>query len=127
MRVFLNRWFARFARKERISVTSLCEAIGRASTGLIDADLGGGIIKQRVARPGQGRSGGYRAVIVFRIADRAFFIAGFAKNERDNLRADEIHAMKEAARELLSLPDAMLDVLKSRQELTEIDCDAEAL
>jgi hypothetical protein len=63
MQVFKTKWFARFARNERIGAASLLEAIQRAERGLIDADLGGGLIKQRVARQGKGRSGGYRAVI----------------------------------------------------------------
>ena len=62
MEVFKTRWFARFARQERIADSSLREAIERAERGLIDADLGGGLIKQRVARPGRGRSGGYRVI-----------------------------------------------------------------
>lgn len=75
----------RFARRERIRDSSLCEAIRRAERGLIDADLGGGIIKQRVARPGQGRSGGYRTVLAYRSGDRAVFLYGFAKSERENI------------------------------------------
>ncbi|GIK97818.1 MAG: hypothetical protein BroJett029_20270 [Alphaproteobacteria bacterium] len=63
MRVFVTRQFGRFARSERMADDRLCVAIARAESGLIDADLGGGLIKQRVARPGQGRSGGYRTVV----------------------------------------------------------------
>ena len=80
-RILLNRWFQRFASKERISSAALIEAIDRADRGLIDADLGGGVIKQRVARPGQGRSGGYRTLILFRVGRRAVFAFGFAKSD----------------------------------------------
>jgi hypothetical protein len=66
MRIFKNKWFARFARKERIGDELLCQAIERAEKGLIDAELGGGVIKQRIARPGGGRSGGYRTIIAFK-------------------------------------------------------------
>ena len=65
---------------------SLRDAVERAERGLVDADLGGGIIKQRVARTGQGRSGGYRLLIAYRSGDRAVFLYGFGKNERDNHR-----------------------------------------
>lgn len=85
MRIFLNRWFARFARRERLSHGQLAEAITRAEQGLVDADLGGEVIKQRIARPGQGRSGGYRTIIAIRFEDRAFFIFGFAKSDREDL------------------------------------------
>ena len=73
MQVFKTRWLARFARHERIPDRSLLEAIARAERGLVDADLGGGLIKQRVARKGQGRSGGYRMLIAYRTKDRAVF------------------------------------------------------
>jgi hypothetical protein len=79
MRVLETRSFARFARRAAISDVSLCEAVDRAEKGLIDADLGGGIIKQRVARTGQGRSGGYRTLIAYRSRRRSIFIHGFAK------------------------------------------------
>jgi len=85
MRTFKTRWFARFARREGMSDEALREAIERAERGLIDADLGGGLIKQRIARPGGGRSGGYRTIIAYRIADRAVFLDGFAKSEQGNI------------------------------------------
>ena len=53
VRVFKNRWFEKFARKQEIDDGALREAIDRAEAGLVDADLGGGIIKQRVARKGE--------------------------------------------------------------------------
>lgn len=64
MRVFKNAWFDRFARKQGITDEALLEAITRVKRGLIDADLGGGVIKQRVARAGQGKSGGFRTIIL---------------------------------------------------------------
>ena len=71
LRVFATRVFARFASKERLDDKRLCEAIARAERGLVDADLGGNLIKQRVARPGGGRSGGYRMVIAYRASQRS--------------------------------------------------------
>ena len=94
MRVFLTKWMARFARREHISDESLCEAIARAEMGLVDADLGGGLNKQRIARAGKGRSGGYRTIIAYRRAGRAVFLFGFAKNERDNIGADELSELR---------------------------------
>ena len=90
MRVFKTRWLARFAARERIADDSLSEAIQRAARGLIDAELGSGIIKQRLARQGQGRSGGYRMLIAYRAGNRAVFLYGFAKNERENIGPDEL-------------------------------------
>jgi hypothetical protein len=85
MQVLKTRWFTKFARNEEIADASLREAIARAERGLIDADLGGGLIKQRVARRGQGRSGGYRVIVAYRAKGRAVFLFGFAKNERENI------------------------------------------
>jgi hypothetical protein len=98
LRVFRTKWFTRFARRERISDASLGEAVRRAERGLIDADLGGGVIKQRVARPGQGRSGGYRALIAYRPQARAVFVFGFAKSARDNVDEDELATLRDIAK-----------------------------
>ncbi len=95
MRIFKTKWLARYARRQRISDASLRETIERASRGSIDADLGGGIIKQRVARPGRGRSGGYRMLIAYRAGSRAVFLYAFAKNERDNIDPDELLTLRE--------------------------------
>ena len=101
MRVFKTRWMARFARKAGIEDALLVEAIERAERGLIDADLGGGVIKQRVGRPGHGRSGGYRVLIAVHVGDRAFFIYGFAKNERENVGPDELASFRDIAAQWL--------------------------
>jgi hypothetical protein len=80
MRIFKNKAFVRFARKSAISDAMLCQAIRDADRGLIGANLGGGVIKQRIARSGEGKSGGFRTLIVFRTRERAFFVHGFPKN-----------------------------------------------
>jgi hypothetical protein len=97
VRIFKTRWFARYVNRERIETALLVEAIERAGSGLIDADLGGHVIKQRVARQGKGRSGGYRTLIAFRSGTRAVFLYGFAKNERENIDASELATLKEIA------------------------------
>ncbi|AEB09816.1 hypothetical protein Desac_1985 [Desulfobacca acetoxidans DSM 11109] len=97
LRIFKTKWFMRFARDERIIDESLCQAIERAELGIVDADLGGGVIKQRVARPGQGRSRGYRMLIAYHAGDRAVFLYGFAKKERENIGDDELATLREIA------------------------------
>lgn len=72
----------------------LCAAISEVSRGLVDADLGGGVVKQRIARQGGGKSGGFHTIILFRVRESAFFVDGFAKNEQDNIRDDELVAFK---------------------------------
>jgi hypothetical protein len=95
VRIYKTKWVGRFTRRERIKDGDLAEAVRRAGRGLIDADLGGGIIKQRVARAGQGRSGGYRMLLAYRDEHRAVFLYGFAKSERENIWDDELQTLRE--------------------------------
>ena len=120
MRIFKNAWFRRFARRERITDQVLREAIDRAEDGITDADLGGGVIKQRIARSGQGKSGGYRTIIVFKKGDLAFFVYGYAKSERNNIDRGETDAFKRAAIQLLALSDEQIEMLIEKGALTEI-------
>jgi len=118
-RIFKTKWFQRFARRERIEDATLVDAVARAETGQVDADLGGGVIKQRIARAGQGKSGGYRTIVVFRRGDRAVFMYGFAKSERENIRADEEKEFKEAAKHVLGLTEKELVELVKRGDFVE--------
>lgn len=119
-RVFKTKWFQRFARKEKLADAVLIEAVDRAEKGQIDADLGGGVIKQRVARPGKGKSGGYRTIILFRRGERAVFMYGFAKSERDNIEADEEKQFKEAAKHVLALTEKQLAELVGEGDFVEV-------
>lgn len=121
--VFKSKWFQRFARKERIADATLLEAVARAEKGQVDADLGGGVIKQRVARPGQGKSGGYRTIMLFRRGERAFFVYGFAKSARDNIDESDERGFKELASVLLSASDEALTGLVSRGKFVEVNGD----
>lgn len=125
MRVVTTRSFARFSRRQRIGEDGLCEAIERAERGLIDAILGGGVIKQRIARKGRGRSGGYRALVVYRAGERAVFLYGFAKNERDNIDDDELARLRRAAEEILTWSDRQIAALLATGEWLEIECGDE--
>lgn len=119
-KVFKTRWFQRFARKERIRDAVLLDAVARAENGQVDADLGGGVIKQRIARPGQGKSGGYRTIIFFRQGARAVFVYGFAKSERANIDADEEKEFKEAARHVLQLTEKQITELVKEGDFVEV-------
>jgi hypothetical protein len=109
MRAFKTKWFARFARKQKILDATLVEAIERAERGLIDADLGGGLIKQRVARQGEGRSGGFRTLIAFRSDHVAVFAYGFGKNEQENIEGTQLEVLREIAIGWLSASNDGLD------------------
>ena len=122
-RIFKNKWFARFARKELISDETLCQAVHRLQQGLMDANLGGGVIKQRLPRQGSGSSGGYRSIILFRYEDRAFFVYGFAKSERDNIDEDELTAFRKLADAMLPLDWSAIDRLLKSKALVEVICN----
>ena len=125
MRTFKTKWLARFAKHEGIADSSLREAVARAERGLIDADLGGGLIKQRVARRGKGRSGGYRMLIAYRLMNRAVFLYGFAKNERDNIGADELLTAREIASSWLAADAKRIARALAEDELQEVPNDEE--
>jgi hypothetical protein len=118
-RVFKTRWFQRFARREKIRDAVLLDAVARAEKGQVDADLGGGVIKQRIARPGQGKSGGYRTIILFKRGQRAVFVYGFAKSERENIDADEEKQFKEAAHHVLQLTEKQITELVKEGDFVE--------
>lgn len=98
----------------------LHEAVKRAEQGKIDADLGGNLIKQRVARRGEGRSGGYRTLIAFRTPSRSVFLYGFAKNEKENISDEELDDLKKLTRLLLSYDDGELERAMAAKELIEV-------
>ena len=123
MRVFKVAWFVRFAKAEGITDRMLIDAAARAERGLVDARLGGEIIKQRIARPGQGRSGSYRAVLAFRLAERAVFLYGYSKSDRSNLRPDELAQFRRLARHVLALSDAQLAELVAQEKFEEVSFD----
>lgn len=103
----------------------MCEAVSRIEAGLIDADLGAGLMKQRVARLDAGKSGGYRTVLAFRTATRAVFIFGFAKSARDNIDDGDERALKALAKQVLGLADAEMDRLITASKFEEVICDGE--
>jgi hypothetical protein len=120
MRIFTNAWFGRFARKEKISPDVLLEAVDRAEKGLVDADLGGGVIKQRIARPGEGKSKGYRSIVLYRRGDKSFFVYGFPKSDLGNIRDDEAEQFKRAAKLVLALSDEQIRLLIENGQFEEV-------
>lgn len=120
MRIFKNAWFERFVRKQRIENAALLDAVRRAEQGMIDADLGGGVIKQRVARLGKGKSGGFRTIVLYRQEQRAFFVFGFAKSERANISNEEEVLFKKMAKEIFALSEEQIAALVASGRFSEI-------
>ena len=127
MRTFKTKPFVRFADREGVEDAALRDAVRRAGSGLVNADLGGGVIKQRIARRGQGRSGGFRTIVLFRRDDRAIFVYGFAKSDRENLRRDELRAFRMLAGEMLALDEAGLEAALANGTIIEVSCDGQAV
>ncbi|MCL1985260.1 MAG: type II toxin-antitoxin system RelE/ParE family toxin [Betaproteobacteria bacterium] len=120
MRIFKNKWFSRFARKEAISDESLYEAVKQIEAGSYDADLGAGVFKQRIARPGEGPSGGYRIILCLKLEKRTFFVYGFAKSDRANIAQDETREFKKLAKILFAMTDEQLERMLQNGDFDEL-------
>lgn len=119
----MTKGFARFARKAGLASESLCAAAVEVAAGEHDADLGGGVFKQRVARPGGGRSGGFRTIILFKVGGHSFFAHGFAKNEKANVSVKELKALKQLAAVYLGLSEDEIGAAVAAGELIEVSDD----
>jgi len=124
MAIYKTRWFDRWARKQGVGNLALCAAVREMTDGLYEADLGGGLLKKRIARAGQGKSGGFRTMVATNKGSRWIFVYGFPKNARSNIDKDEGEALKTLAAHLLSLTATGLGTAQSVGELMEVDCDA---
>jgi len=123
MRIFKRKNFARWQTGEDLPDAALCKAVKEMESGLIDADLGGFLYKKRVARPGSGKSGGYRTLLSARIGSRYVFLHGFAKNDKGNITQDEKKALQFAGKTFLELPaKALLKALQTGV-LMEVQCE----
>ncbi|WP_441623740.1 MULTISPECIES: type II toxin-antitoxin system RelE/ParE family toxin [unclassified Cupriavidus] len=109
-----------WAAKEGVTDAVLRVAVAEMAQGLVEADLGGHVYKKRVGLPGRGKRGGARTLLAFRIGDRAVFLYGYAKNERDNIDAQELKALKRLAAEVLGWTEAQLDVALAQGKLIEV-------
>jgi len=124
MAVYKARWFARWARKEGLTDVELREAVQEMASGLYEADLGGNLLKKRIARQGQGKSGGFRTLVATNKGGQWFFVYGFAKNERSNIDRDEEAALKKLASTLLTMPPPALNKALKADELIEVKYEA---
>ena len=120
MTAFMTKAFARFARKAALAGESLRTAAAEVAAGDYDADLGGGVFKQRVARPGGGKSGGFRTIILFKTGGHSFFAHGFAKNEKANVSVKELKALKQLAAVYLGLSNEEIEAAEAAGELIEV-------
>ena len=120
LRAFRNLAFARWTKKEGIANAVLAKAAKEVEAGLVDARLGGFLIKKRIAKPGAGKRGGYRIVMAYRQGARLFFLEGYAKNEKDDLDPAEVKALIMAGDVYMKLTDAELDRAVTAKKLLEV-------
>ena len=125
-RVFKTRYFSRWFRKIGLSDVALCQAVKEMEQGLIDANLGGGVVKKRLALPGRGKRGGARTLVATNKGDRWFFLYGFEKNERANITAEELEGLRVITRQLLGMTSEQLDEAVRDGSLQEICHDQES-
>ena len=125
-RAFKTRHFARWMRKTDLTNAVLCAAIDEMERGLVDADLGGHVLKKRVSLPNRGKSGSVRTLVATQKGSLWFFVYGFEKNERANISNKELEALQSLAEDLLKLTAKALDAQVVKGALEEIchDCQA---
>jgi hypothetical protein len=125
MSVYTTKEFSRFARKADLGGAELLEAARGVAFSQWDADLGGGVFKQRIAREGAGKSGGFRTIILFKVGGHSFFVHGFAKNEKANITPKELKALKKLAASFLGLDAEALEKARVAGEIIEVTSDGE--
>ena len=118
--IYKTRHFNRWARKATLSDEALCRAVSEIRRGLVDADLGGGIIKKRIALAGHGKRGNTRTLLATNRNDRWFFVFGFEKNERANISDNELEALRLLADDLLLLTDSQISEAMINGSLLEV-------
>jgi hypothetical protein len=116
LRVFASKPFMRFARRFGIDDEALWETVN----GPCDADLGGGVFKYRLARKGEGTSGGARALIAMKVGQRAVLMFGFEKKDLANIKSDELREYRKAARIYLGYSEEEITGIVKRKALIEI-------
>lgn len=123
MAVLKRKDFCKWQSSMEIPNTSLCHAVREMETGLIDAQIGNGLFKKRIARSGSGKSAGYRFLISAQIGTRYVFLHGFQKSCKDNISLKEKRALQFAGKVFLGLSQASLEMAIEAGVLTEVDCE----
>ncbi len=120
MRIFKNKMFFKWAKSEGLNDSTLMKAAKEIDHGLTDANLGGSLVKKRVARKGQGKRGGFRTIVVFQKGHRTIFVYGFPKSQSDNINEQEEKTLKKLAQSLLNAPDSELKEMIINGDLYEV-------
>jgi len=122
--IYKTRHFSRWARKAGLKDSFLKAAVLEIQCGLLEADLGGGIVKKRIALPGRGKRGSTRTLLATNLKDRWIFVFGFEKNERENILENELTTLKMLAKDLLGMSAAQIKVAIEEGFLVEVENEA---
>jgi hypothetical protein len=120
VRIFKYARFSRFAKKEDINDDDLLNILDQLEAGQPDANLGGGVFKMRIARSGEGKSGGYRVIVYFKSGDRTFYVHGFAKSDMANISQRELVRAKRQAKTLFAMTDNQIQAALKERMFEEI-------
>ncbi|MCX7124358.1 MAG: type II toxin-antitoxin system RelE/ParE family toxin [Gammaproteobacteria bacterium] len=120
MRVFKTQDFAKWAKKQSVTDKAIKKAVSEMQKGLIYAELGDGLCKQQIARPGQGKRGGHRTLIAFKKDDRAVFVFGLSKSDRANIDEQEEKLYRQLAIQFLSLTEEKINYMLAEKTLIEV-------
>ena len=123
MNVYLSKAFTRMAQREGLTDVHICQAVAEMNTGLIDANLGAGLLKKRIAMPGKGKRGSWRALLGFQGGKKAFFLYLFPKNSRDNIEEDQLKALKRLTKYYLAMKPSEIKTALQCGELNEVNCN----
>jgi hypothetical protein len=124
MAIYVTRWFARWANQQGLSKESLCRAVREMRERLYEANLGGHLLKKRIARPGGGKSGGFRSLVATNFGGLWVFLYGFAKGDQENLEPDEVRELRKWAKAFVEMTPLELVKAEEIGEITRIDSDA---
>jgi hypothetical protein len=124
MRIFKSKEFARFAHKAQLGDSQLCKAVEEIHAGIVDANLGSGVYKQRVRRAGSDKSGSFRTILLLRWEDVAIFVDGFRKSDKSNISSEELKVFRMIAKNLLFHPESIAAALEEGK-LIEVICEEE--
>ncbi len=121
MQIYQTKWFAHWAIKEGLTNQTIIDAVIEMEKGLVDAHLGGNVVKKRVGIGGRGKSGGVRTILAFKVKHNAFFLYGFAKNQKDNINEKELQALKKMAAHFLDYDKKAIEKAIKSNELIEVN------
>jgi len=120
VRIFKNKSFHQFTKREGIADNELKEIVKQLENGQYYADLGGSVYKMELARKGEGKHGGYRSIVVFKSEFRTFFMYGFPKSNKDNISGKELRVFKSKAKDNLAFTDELISLYLKNKILIEI-------